>query len=125
MVLLFCLNLFCSTMSQDLSQSGSKKRKTLPSKAAPRIPKGFSFRRNQPKSGQKPMCRGCTFVIDYDDKCIRYRHKPWNSSKWDEIHQYHCTEKCIKRMPEAHFEEFKKKKWVDKPVKEVLGNLSQ
>ena len=64
-------------------------------------------------------------MIEYNDECIRYRHKPWNSSKWDEIHQYHCTETCIKRMPEAHLEIFKKKKWVDKPVKDVLGNLSQ
>ena len=35
------------------------------------------------------------------------------------------AETCIKWMPEAHFEEFKKNKWFDKPVKDFLGNLSQ
>ena len=62
---------------------------------------------------------------EYQDECIHYKHKPWDSSKWDEIHQYHCREKCIKRMPEAHFEVFKKKIWVDKPAKDVVAKLSQ
>ena len=78
------------SLSQELDppkKKRTKKEEVSPkTKKAPRIPNGWSFRRNQPTSGQKPTCRGCTFAIEYQDECIRYKHKPWDSSKWDEIH---------------------------------------
>ena len=110
-----------ATRKQKITSAKKKSPKTNPE----RIPNGFSLRLKTPKQGQRPLCKGCGLIINYDDHCVRHKYFVRPTHKHPAVDQFHCKTDCIKMMKANHLNEFLNTPWRYPVVQRVVKELNR
>jgi hypothetical protein len=89
-----------------------------------RIPKGWSYRRRDQTRGQRPMCKGCNFQIEYGDKCVRRRHFEGKHHVHYTVDQFHARMTCLVDLSREAMDDLLKKRWTDKHFQSVVAKMN-